>query len=115
MIITNEQISILCYPMREAFIAKTITLLRENTPEWANEKTDDQIQKAVDEMIEAGEQIDVLSEANVQKLLLCQIIYNLIFPFTDEVIQALTYADKGEDWRVSYLVKELEENSKLEA
>lgn len=54
---------------RDQFVQRTVAFLKENTPQWAKARDDEEIAQHVRETIEWGLKIGIRKEINVQKVL----------------------------------------------
>lgn len=110
MLIRTAQIEVLGKQQQEKFIEKTITFLRDNTPKWADSKTDDQIRSAIEKMIELGKERNIRKEINIQKLLYHWIKYDLNMPLSDEIEGELNQQGLSENYRVKCMIKAIVKN-----
>ena len=110
MIIKVEQIATLGTPAKEKFILKTIEFLRENTPEWAEEKDGQEIRGPIEEMIKIGKELNIKKEVNIQKLLYYSKTKELQIPFSAAIQEILKTPDLGEDLRTKNLIKAIVKN-----
>jgi len=111
MIITNQQINSLGASSKEEFVQKTIVFLKENTPYWASNRTEEEIREHVVRMIEEGRQVEVKKEINIQKLLYNWIRYDLMLPFSEKVDGILRQSAEHEDDRLHTLIKNIRKNN----
>ncbi|NEN23565.1 hypothetical protein G3O08_08635 [Cryomorpha ignava] len=110
MLIRTAQIEALGTPKKEKFIEKTIAFLKENTPKWAESKTDDQISATIENMIELGRERNIKKEINIQKLLFHWIKYELKTPPSPEIDAELIQESRSENYRVKCMIKAIRRN-----
>jgi hypothetical protein len=107
MIIKETQIQTLGSSSKLEFIEKTIAFLRENVPDWATSKEDDEIRGHIESMIEMGSDRNISKEINIQKLLYHCLRFGLRIPFNKRVEELLAFDVLSEDERVKRLIKEI--------
>lgn len=105
MIIKEKQIQSLGSKSEQEFIEKTISFLRENTPDWAIFKEDDEIKNHIESMIEMCRDRSVKKEVNMQKIMYHCYRYGLPIPFSKRMEELLAFDVLSEDERVKRLIK----------
>lgn len=106
MIIKENQLVSLGLKSHHDFIEKTVIFLRENTPEWAASKEDDEIKTHIENMIVMARDRNIAKEINIQKLLYHCYRYGLPIPFSKRMEELLAFDILSEDERVKRLIKE---------
>lgn len=99
MIVRKEQLARFSQGMVDAFIGKTIVFLRSNFPDWAGSKSDTQLGRLVQEMIDLGAAHGIKKEINIQKLLYYKVRFDFDIPLHKKLFPILTEIDVDEDSR----------------
>lgn len=107
MIIKQTQIQNLGSRSEQHFIEKTIAFLRENTPDWAISKEDEEIRTHIEQMIEISSDRNINKEINIQKLLYYCSKYGLPIPFNKRMEELLAFEVLSEDERIHRLIKQI--------
>ncbi len=105
--ISKAQMAKLGAHSRREFVLRTVAFLKENTPQWTAERTNDVIVDHIQKTIDACARIDIRQEINIQKVLYHEIRTNND-PFAEGPIRdILTTPALIESRRVMKLIKYL--------
>ncbi len=110
MIISNAQRAKLGESQRKLFVDKTVIFLKENTAQWAESKSDEQIIAVIDSLIAIGKDRNIKKEINIQKLAYHWIKYDLKMPPSAQIDTELRQVGLGEDYRVKCMIKAIRKN-----
>lgn len=98
---------------RDEFVQRTVAFLKENTPQWAAERTDDVIADHIQKTIDACARIDIRQEINIQKVLYHSIRTNND-PFAEgPFFDILSTPQQVESRRIMTLIKYVREHGSL--
>ena len=69
LIISKAQMKVFKDHSTEEFVQRTVVFLRENTPDWAMQRTDEAIAEHVRAIISWGHEAGIRKEISIQKIL----------------------------------------------
>lgn len=107
MIIKEEQIRELGAGSKQDFVERTLLFLCENTPEWAEQRSDDEARSYITSVIELAGDRSITKEINIQKILYYCIRYGIQIPFRKRMEEVLGFESPGEDERIKNMIKEI--------
>ncbi len=112
LIISKAQMAQLGAHSRTDFVQRTVTFLKENTPQWTAERTDDVVADHIQKTIDACARMNIRQEINIQKVLYHAIRTNSD-PFAEGPLRsALTTSGLTESRRVMGFIKYLREHGR---
>ena len=98
--INAEQMEVFEYQSMDLFIKKSIPFLKENAPEFTNEKSDDELEKFIIKTIQFAESHNIKRKVNVQRVMLLKIEHDFSYNLYCELKYALSGTSFGEGYRI---------------
>jgi len=105
LVITNKQMEAFRQIEVEKFVQKSVVFLHNNFADWCADKTPDDIEAFIYEMIAFGEQYEIKKQLNLQKLMFFKIEFGFDVPLVVELEGILGEVEKNEGYRVKCFYK----------
>jgi hypothetical protein len=100
LIIRKEQMEAMAEAMRFRFVTRSIVFLENNAPAWCQDKDAAERKQFADDMVKFAQANKVLSEVNIQRLMVWKIEHRFPIPLTEYMESTLNNESMSEEQRL---------------
>jgi len=96
--ISKKQYEVFFNKEKDKFIEKSIVFLKENFLDWTKDKSESELVDFIEEIIDFGEQYNILSQLNLQKLMYYKIDLEFDIPLNEKLEESINIRNRHEEF-----------------